>query len=436
MAQAPALGIDFGTSNSALACVGPDGACTFAQHQLLGTSSPSFRSLLYFDPEHQEKGSGPVFHAGPEAIEHYLEAYGDGRLIQSFKTHLSGELLGRTQIGPHRLDLDSMLTLFFSRFRERCAAALGFNFERAVIGRPVRFAGAQSESDNDRAMARIRKSAERAGFAAIDFEFEPIAAAFHYERQLSCDQIALIADFGGGTTDYCVMRMGPSRRDGRDRCADILATGGVGVAGDDLDARLIEHLVCPHLGLGSYYNEMGRRHEIPGSYYRKLAHWHHLSFLSGAETRNQLGRLAQFAEMPEKIRALISLIENNRGFYLHKAIEATKVELSHRERASFRYADDDADFSIDLEVTQEQFASWIAPEIAAIAAALDETLASGAIDPSRIDRVFLTGGTAFVPAVRDIFVQRFGGHRLCGGDELLSIASGLAYRAHYLGLAS
>ncbi len=421
------VGIDFGTSNSALALADGGGAVELLGYSLLGASTQSYRSLLFFDPDEQEVRLPIQFHAGVEAIEAYLEVMGEGRLVQSFKTHLTTESLGRTQIGHHNLSLDDMLTLFFFRLRKHVQQHRGVEVQRAMLGRPVRFAGADGPQANALAQQRLEAAAVQAGFAEVSFELEPIAAAYHYERGLTGPQLALVADFGGGTTDFCLMRLGSPRGPGHDRAQDIVATGGVTVAGDDLDAAIIEHLVCPRLGRGSTYVEMGRELAIPRSYYYKLARWHHLSFLRGRRTQAELERLHRLARDPEAIGALMHVIDNNQGFHLHKAVERLKIALSSKEVGSFFY--EDGPVRIEAQVRREDFEGWVAEHVAAIARGLDETLAEAGIEPAQVDRVFMTGGTAFVPAVRREFEARFGADKMEGGDELMSIASGLALHA-------
>lgn len=421
------IGMDFGTSNSVVAVADGHGGIELIDHSLLGVPTHSYRSLLFFDPDEQEVRLPIQFHAGVDAISAYLESMGEGRLVQSFKTHLTTTSLGRTQIGHHALSLDDMLTLFFLRLRKHVEAQRGARVGRVALGRPVRFAGASDDEADERARARLQAAVEAAGFEQVSFELEPIAAAYHYERGLERPELALVADFGGGTTDFCLMHLGPRPEPGRRREDDIVATGGVGVAGDDLDAAIIEHLVCPRLGLGSTYVEMGRELAIPRSYYFKLARWHHLSFLKGRRTRAELERLHRLAREPEAIGSLIHLIENNQGFHLHKAVERLKIALSSAPRSTFLY--EDGPIRIEAEVERSQLESWIAEAVAAIADGLDATLARAKVTPQQVDRVFMTGGTAFVPAVRRQFEARFGRDKLMGGDELLSIASGLALHA-------
>jgi len=311
------------------------------------------------------------------------------------------------------------------RLRQRAEAALGHPIAAATIGRPVRFAGGRTPEDDEAAATRLLAAARTAGFHDVQLELEPVAAAHHYERTLTRPELALIADFGAGTTDFCLMRVGPQQ--GGERRHEILATGGVGAAGDDLDAALIDHVVCPALGKGDTYVEMGQEHPIPTSYFYKLARWHHLSFLSGSRVRTELERLHRVARHPERIAALMHIIAANQAFHLHKSVERVKIELSQQPHARFDYVD--APVEIHTEVDRTDFETWIAPVTEAIAACLDDTLARAGVSAAEVDCVFMTGGTAFVPAVRRQFEARFGAAKLRSGDELMSIASGLALLA-------
>jgi hypothetical chaperone protein len=421
----PRVGIDFGTSSSAIARLDAEGGVAFAQLPTLGVPGPSWRTLLFFDPDEQQVTLPIQYSAGGEAIAAYLETMGEGRLVQSFKTHLTTESLGRTQIAHHAIGLDDMIALFLLRLRKRAEAFFGHPIEAATIGRPVRFAGSRGPEDDEAAATRLLAAAKLAGFTDAALELEPVAAAHHYERTLTKPELALVADFGAGTTDFCLMRVGPGS--GGARRHEIVGTGGVGAAGDDLDAALIEHLVCPALGKGDTYVEMGYEHPIPGSYFYKLARWHHLSFLSGSRVRTELERLHRFARHPERIAALMHIIAANQAFHLHKSVERVKIDLSRADAATFHYADGPVDIRAD--VRRADFEGWIAPVTESIGACLDDTLARAGVTPKKVDCVFMTGGTAFVPVVRRMFEQRFGAAKLRSGDELMSIASGLAMRA-------
>ena len=421
-ASTPRVGIDFGTSSSALALAGPDGKVRFAQLPTLGALGPSWRTLLFFDPDEQPLREPIQYAAGGEAIAAYLECLGEGRLLQSFKSHLTTASLGRTQIAHHAIGLDDMIALFLQRLRQRAEQHLGAPLVAATIGRPVRFVGGRAPEDDRVAAERLLAAARQAGFTDARLELEPVGAAYHYERTLKRPELALVADFGAGTTDFCLMRMDPTGG-----AREIVGTGGVGAAGDDLDAALLERLVCPALGKGDTYVEMGREHPIPASYYYKLARWHHLPFLAGPRVRAELERLRRGARHPERIDALMHIIASNSAFYLHKAVEKTKVELSSKPQASFDFGDGEVE--IHRTVARRDFERWIAPVTTAIAASLDDTLTRAGVAPDEVDSVFMTGGTAFVPVIRALFKERFGAAKLRGGDELMSIASGLALRA-------
>jgi hypothetical chaperone protein len=420
------IGIDFGTSSSSLAIVADDGHVQFAQLSTLGVLGPSWRTLLFFDPDEQQVHLPIQYYAGGDAIAAYLESMGEGRLVQSFKSHLTTEALGRTQIGHLPVSLDDMIALFLLRLRQRAEAFFGCTIDAATIGRPVRFVGSRTPDEDDAAAARLLAAAKLAGFTDARLELEPVAAAHHYERRLTRPELALVADFGAGTTDFCLMRVGPTGTGG-ERMRDIVGTGGVGAAGDDLDAALIENLVCPSLGKGDTYVEMGAEHPIPGSYFYKLARWHHLSFLAGTRVRSELERLHRFARHPERIAALMHIVSSNQAFHLHKSVERVKVELSAHETATFHYADGPVDIRTD--VSRSDFERWIAPVTEAITTCLDDTMTRAGVGPHDVDCVFMTGGTAFVPIVRRAFEARFGAQKLRSGDELLSIASGLAMRS-------
>lgn len=425
MPPSPArVGIDFGTSSSALA-IADEGSVRFAQLQTLGASAPSWRTLLFFDPEEQHVTKPIQYTAGGEAIAAYLESLGEGRLVQSFKTHLTTESLGRTQIAHHAIGLDDMIALFLLRLRQRAETFFGHPISAATIGRPVHFAGSRGPDDDDAAAARLLAAARAAGFTDAMLELEPVAAAHHYERTLTRPELALVADFGAGTTDFCLMHVGPATSSARRH--EIVGTGGVGAAGDDLDAALIEHLVCPSLGKGDTYVEFGREHPIPASYFYKLARWHHLSFLAGTRVRTELERLHRFARHPDRIASLMHIIATNQAFYLHKSVEHAKIELSQHPRATFHYTDGPVE--IRSEVTRAEFETWIAPTTEAISTCLEDTLARANVSARDVDCVFMTGGTAFVPVVRREFERRFGAQKLRSGDELMSIASGLAMLA-------
>jgi hypothetical chaperone protein len=289
----------------------------------------------------------------------------------------------------------------------------------------VRFAKSDGPDDDAFAVSRLKDALARAGFENAEFEFEPVAAAHHYEQQLSEDELVLIADFGGGTSDFCLLPVGPGLRGRARREGDILGTAGVALAGDAFDAKLVRHLVAPRLGKGLRHDSLfGRDLPVPLWIYADLERWHHLSFLRSRKTMGMLHEVRDGAANPEPIEALIHLVEEDLGFALYRAVERTKTELSRAPRSTLRFAAPPV--LIEAEVTREEFESWIEDELTKISCCVDQLLRETRTPPEQVDRVFLTGGSAFVPAVRRLFEERFGPDRIRGGEELVSVARGLA----------
>jgi len=423
------LGLDFGTTNSALAHAGPSGV-RLAQYG----ETRTYRTVLYFDPNEQV-GGRPAVLAGPNAIERYLASDGSGRLIQSIKTHLASRLFDKTMVFGRAFALPELVALFLERLFRDAERDLGrIDRRRMIVGRPVRYASAESPEDDALAVARMREALALVGVEDPIFEPEPLAAAHAYRQSLDHDELVLVADFGGGTTDFCLMHLTPKLtsepRAPASGHGNVVAIDGVGVAGDAFDAELVTQRISPALGLGSRYRMRDRASEsmeIPRWIYSKVRRWHHLSLLRSRETLALLDDLRKQAHEPEKLRALIHVIEADLGFHLYRSVEGTKVALSASDHARLRFEDPPA--TIDSEVARADFTSWIEEPLSAIGAALDRTLHKAGARPADVDAVFMTGGTSLVPAVRALFARRFGAHKLRGGDELVSVARGLAWIA-------
>jgi hypothetical chaperone protein len=416
-----AIGIDFGTTNSSVARATRTGKSSTVELTRFANGSPSSRSILYL-----EKGKGRIFSAsGAAAIERYLEAHKDGdrpgRLIQSLKSYLPSRTLTGTEVFGRHYTLEDLISRILTDLRLRAEEQFGEPVRHAIVGRPVQFVGAETAEDEAFAVERLQSSFVRAGFESVEFELEPIGAAFAYQNTLDHDETILIGDFGGGTSDFSILTVGPTASQ------RVLGTSGLPLAGDTFDAKIVRKLISPALGSDSLARGLNKMlPAVPAWIYANLERWHYLSFL---RTRNVLEILTSAhkrAMEPEKIQALLTLIDEDLGYQLHQAVQRTKVDLSRQETAEFRFKDG----SLELETTVERsdFESWIGPELEAIAGAVDGLLASTGVSGSGIDRVFLTGGTSFVPAVRKIFEDRFPG-RVTTGDEFTSVAQGLALRA-------
>jgi len=426
--MAKVIGLDFGTTNSAIAIATAEGAAQLATFSSDGQATAMFRSVLYFDPENLEPTGKPRAIAGPEAIARYLQAETKGRLIQSMKSHLGSPLFKHTVIFNYTFTLEDLIAMIIRELRVAAEAQFGDLGERVVVGRPAHFSGTGTDSEDEAALNRLRTALGQAGFSQVEFELEPVAAAYQYEQQLDHDELVLIADFGGGTSDFCLIQLGPQARARGQRHKDLLGTDGVALAGDSFDRRFIHYLVAPHLGLGSQYRTpFGRILSAPLWIYEKLERWHQLSLLKTRETMEHLRQLHFQSLAPEKIKALIHVINEGLGYQLARAVEKTKCDLSERTAGAFVFRDLPVDIATQVERTQ--FTGWIAPDLQAIAGCVDRLLVSCGVTPSEVESVFLTGGSSFVSAVRQIFAERFGENRLRGGEELTTVARGLALRA-------
>ncbi len=418
------IGLDFGTTNSAIAIANKERSVSLAHFQDGESLTTTFKSILYFPAKGHDYNPKLPAVAGPNAIRGYLEADTKGRLIQSVKSYLASRLFTDTYINGRRYTIEDLIAIILRQLREGAAAQFGDLGGRVVVGRPVNFSGAEKPEDESFALARLQTAAETAGFNNISFEFEPIAAAYHYEKQLEHDELVLIGDFGGGTSDFTLIRLGPSRRREGHSQTHILGTGGLPTAGDTFDSRTMMHLVAPRLGLGSHYRSLGRELNVPVWIYSKLANWHLMSFLKTPDTMNVLNQVRSQAVEPEKIEAVIHIIKNNLGYKLYRAVEQTKVELTDHETGEFVFKDSPVDIRANVE--QWQFESWIQQDVQAIAACVENLMARCNVSAREVDSVFLTGGSSFVPVVRRFFKKKFGADRLRSGEELTTVARGLA----------
>jgi hypothetical chaperone protein len=429
------LGIDFGTTNSSIALTGADGAVELVSFPTAAGTTESFRSVLYLEQRKHAGRSQIKGFTGPAAIEQYLDAEHKGRLIQSLKSYLTSRTLTGTEVFGRRYTIEDLISRILTDLRLNAERQFGQPIRQATVGRPVRFVGAESAEDDEFAVERLRQAFVRAGFESIAFEMEPIAAAYSYESTLDHDELILIGDFGGGTSDFSLLHVGPGVR-GRGRTTkDLLGNSGLGLAGDSFDARIVRKLVSPALGSDSFERSYAQAADRPASIipavpawiYANLERWHYLSFLKTRNVAEILKSARARAQEPEKIAALINLVEEDLGYQLHQAVQRLKVDLSHQESAEFRFRDGSMD--IVATVSRSDFEGWIADELQAIERCVDGLLVASKLDAREVDRVFLTGGTSFVPAVRRIFETRFTASRVRTGNEFTSVARGLALRA-------
>jgi hypothetical chaperone protein len=413
------IGIDFGTTNTVVARLD-----TSKEARLVSFAGPAgplapFRSALSFHGDERDPAQR-VIAAGPWAIEAYVEEPLETRFIQSFKSYAASPLFQETRILGRRYEFEDLLSTFFLRLKTHGDSDLAPPGATCIVGRPVTFSGLRP--DPDLALKRYEAAFRRLGFGAVRYAYEPVAAAFFFARKLEADATVMVGDFGGGTSDFSIMRF--ERRAGALH-ARALANAGVGVAGDAFDYRIIDNLVSPALGKGSSYRAFDHVLPIPNRYYAAFARWEQLALMRASRDMRDIRGLVRTALEPAKLAALVDVLDDNQGYELYRAVSGLKEALSAHEIAPFRFKA--GALEIAQDVRRAAFETWIMPELTAIAGAIDEALGRANLTPCDLDRVFLTGGSSFVPAVRRLFVDRFGAGKIEGGGELVSIASGLAY---------
>jgi len=410
------IGLDFGTTNTVATMVNPAGQVEAVHFAHGGEAFDAFRSVLCFSEPDDSAGGRTMIDAGPWAIDRFVELGGDCRFIQSFKTFAASPLFTDTLIYNRRLKFEDLLSNFLKQVR----AHAGVDFpKRVVIGRPVSFAGAAP----DEMLARDRyEAALRAvGFEEIHHVYEPVAAAYFFAQRLNADATILVADFGGGTSDFSIVKFSVGKS-GLDY--EPLAHTGVGAAGDAFDFRIIDHVVARAFGKGSEFMSWGKVLPVPNSYFQKFSRWNELSMMRQSRDYRELQELVRDSLDPDRIRAFLAFLDADAGYAMYRAVSAAKMQLSHAEEGTLSLQV--AGVDIERKIRRAEFETWIKPELDEINACVDRALKQAGLAESQIDRIFLTGGTSFVPAVRKQFEDRFGAARIETGDQLVSIAYGLS----------
>lgn len=418
---AATIGIDFGTTNTVVAVAGPDGEVSVLRLAAPDGDLTAFRSTLSFQLHPGVGGQPPerVVAAGPWAVDAYVEDPLDTRFIQSFKTFAASAAFTETVIDNKRYRFEDLLSAFLLGLRHRAGPGMHAMPSRVVVGRPVTFAG--GAPDAALALERYEIAFARLGFSDIRYAYEPVGAAFFFAHKLTTAAVVLVADFGGGTSDFSIVRFEPTPQGLR---STPLARSGVGVAGDAFDYRIIDQVVSPELGKGGDYRTFDKVLPIPQRYYAAFARWDQLALLRASRDMRDIRALARTALEPDKIDRLVEVLDDNHGYALYQAVSRLKLDLSRDETADFSFVA--GSVRIERPVARSEFEAWIAPELAAIEGTVDQAIDQAGLRPEQIDRIFLTGGTSFVPAVRNIFHRRFDPAKIETGGEFESIASGLA----------
>ena len=413
-----ACGVDFGTSNSTVGWLRPGAIHSPAESLLiLEDGKPTLPSVVFFNADDERVSYGR------EALAEYLEGY-EGRLMRSLKSLLGTSLIdGQTEVAGRALPFRALLAQFIGELKRRAERQAGRPFERAVFGRPVFFIDDDAEADKlaEETLAEVARSV---GFRELSFQYEPIAAAFDYEAGIDREELVLIADIGGGTSDFSLVRLGPQRAGRLDRREDILANGGVHIGGTDFDKYLSLATVMTLLGHGSNLLSGAAG---PSSYYFKLATWHTINQAYTRKSQAQLADLVRDAAEPHKIARLQNLIEDRAGHWLAIQVEGAKIGLSSADQV--RLPLDRLSPPEELRVERARFEAAIAQLVDSVGATVRRLFADAGVAPEDVDTVFFTGGSSGVGLLRQRVAALVPDARRVEGDLFGSIGAGLALDA-------
>lgn len=408
-------GLDFGTSNSTIARLDQSGVPQLLQ---LEDGRETIPSVLFFGFEDD------TIHFGRDAVAEYVTG-AEGRLMRSLKSVLGTSLMeDTTRVKGRRYGFLEILGIFIGEVKRRAEIELGGAIDTVVCGRPVHFVDDDPVADAA-AQDQLEAAVRAQGFSNVAFQFEPIAAALDYERQVSAERLALIVDLGGGTSDFTVIRVSPERARSVERGGDILSTAGVHVGGTDFDRLLSMAKVMPELGLGTRTKD-GKRH-LPVAPYYDLSTWHRINRLYNAQTIRDLRGTRNEAQAPEKMEMLIELIEDRLGHRLVGAVEAAKIALSDADHTDFVFPVRDE--RIETAISIAELTAALHSSVGRIEATVDEALHRAGVKVADIDSLILTGGSTQVPAIAGRLRAMFPDAELVRTDVLGSVGLGLAVDA-------
>jgi hypothetical chaperone protein len=409
-------GIDFGTSNSTVALADDQKAWLMP----VEGDEVNIPSAVFW----QTDGSPSTF--GRAAIADYIEGE-DGRLMRSLKSTLGSSLIDeRTAIGTRSISFKAVLATFFRHLRARIDAQVG-PLPQVVLGRPVHFVDDDAAADA-RAQSVLEELARGVGFRDVAFQYEPIAAALHYEQSVTSEELVLIVDIGGGTSDFSIVRVSPTRAKAADRSDDILASAGIRVGGTDFDRLLSLTELMPNLGYLA--PTKGGTGTMPRHYFHDLATWHRINFLYTQRVAGDLKAMLHDIDRPELLQRMIHVVAGHHGHALAMAVEATKITLSSVEVARMQVSAFTG--GPNPLARRTAFETAVAPPLDRIAATISAILADAGIPAARLGTIFMTGGSSSLPALIARVQAALPQTRIATGDMLGSVGTGLALEARRL----
>jgi len=450
-------GLDFGTSNSAISLL-REGS---EQVQLLpidpGQSRPEIMPTIIYI---RRDGSAEVGRVASEAyyrdnvgrevvkqrvntgetFKSFITGVGEvtekvvvevdvtqpGRFFQAIKSFLADEDYAGTEIWGKFTSIEELVAIYLRPIKERADAQAGQSIEGVVIGRPVYFAPDQASGSDELAQERLKKAAELVGFKEVHFQYEPVAAALHYELELAQQEdYVLVFDFGGGTLDTTIVRVKPRNQREGDRRQDILATNGRVIGGNTLDEEIMEHKLFKHFGEDARWSE--QRLQMPNYIFGMLRRWYTIPNLQQQRIYSFLNDISRLSDGRKQIRALECLIRKNYGYALFQEIERAKVALSDEWETNISFFQEV--IAINERLSRVNFETIIAGHLRRIEICVDETLKSAGLEANQIGTVLRTGGSSYIPAVQKMLTRKFGRSALRFQDAFSNVASGLGVAA-------
>jgi hypothetical chaperone protein len=418
------FGLDFGTSNSALS-VNIDGKVRLLDIDRDNSVSMTLKSVLYFHNEDQERN----IYAGHEAVQNYIDTGGEGRFLQSIKSFLPDSTFERTEIYRKNYTIEELISLILKTIKARGEQIIGYPVNDLVLGRPVVFS--EDRENDELAERRLIEAARMAGFQNIKLQLEPIAAALNFENSFQSNQEKkiLVGDFGGGTSDFTILRINAGNGNGHkhDRSKDVLSTGGVPVGGDTFDSEIMWEKVAKYFGKDVKVKSpmSGNWSGLSSFTMGKLRGWHLIPLLRAQKTMRYIQETKYLASGHDKLllQNLEDLIDYNFGYLLFQSIEKSKCELSSSSESYIAF--DDYDIDINDRITKAEFEEYIKAEIEELEDCVHSVLSQAGLAHQDIDIVSLTGGSSFIPMINQLFSENFGIEKINQSDAFTSVAHGL-----------
>lgn len=414
-----AIGIDFGTSNSAVGFL-RDGSPQLVE---LENKRPTIPSAIFYDTEED----AVLF--GNEAVAFYRDGC-EGRLLRSLKSILGSSLINEsTEVGYKNILFKDIIVSFVEHLKRLAESTVGQAVENVVMGRPVRFVDADEQADA-LAQGHLEEITRKAGFKNVFFQYEPIAAALDYEQSVAKEELALIVDIGGGTSDFSVVRVSPDRRGKSDRKQDILANTGVHVGGTDLDLKLSLEQIMPLFGYKTRTRSLFPGDailDLPPTAFRELATWHKIVFLYNNRAMQGIKNLHYHAQRQDLVDRLVRIVQKQEGHRLAGDVEAAKIVLSEKHCASVSLGY--VEKGLRASVSRDKFECDIAVETGKIVSRIEECLKIAGVSASKIQTLFMTGGSTAIPRIAQACQAAAPAARLVEGSRFGSVGTGLALDA-------